>query len=156
MDLARRFNVARLWTDYGSRLMRYGGVTIVSTVVGFTTLVIGLYVFEWNPLFANFISVMMSTPPAYLLNRHWVWERDKGGHSVGAEIGPFWLMTFVGFVVSMTAIGIADGITDNRLVFLVTQVAAFGTLWLVKFAFLEKVLWHDGDHSLDERPVTTS
>lgn len=136
--------------------MRYGGVTIVSTVVGFTTLVVGLYAFDWNPLFANFVSVSMSTPPAYLLNRHWVWGRNPGDHSVAAEIGPFWLMTFMGFVVSMTAIGVVDRLTDSRVMFLVTQVCAFGTLWLLKFAFLEKVIWHDGERLLQEEPVTTA
>lgn len=131
--------------------MRYGGVTIVSTVVGLSSLAVGLYVFDWPPLFANFISVCMSTPPAYYLNRQWVWGREPGNHSMAAEIGPFWLMTFLGFAVSMVAIGVVSSLTGRRLYLLFSQVMSFGSLWLVKFAFLEKYLWHDGDVKLRQR-----
>ena len=152
MTSTGRFSVARLWRDYGQRLIRYGGVTVVSASIGSSTLLVGLYVFDWPPLFANFVSVLTSTPPAYLLNRQWVWERDPGGHSVSREVAPFWIMTLIGFVVSMTAIGIVDRFTDRRILFLITQTAAFGALWLLKFAFLEKYLWHDGDHDVVRQP----
>jgi putative flippase GtrA len=144
MDEPRRLSVARLWRDYGLRLMRYGGVTIVSTIVGLSTLAFGLVVLDWAALPANFLSVLASTPPAYILNRQWVWERDSGGHSVAGEIAPFWIMTFVGWAVSSLAVGIADVFTDVTVLLLAAQIAAFGSLWLVKFAFLEKFLWrHD-------------
>lgn len=146
MDQPRRFTLARLWQDYGKRLLRYGGVTVVSSTVGFTTLLIGLYVFDWPGVFANFMSVCMSTPPAYYLNRRWVWERGIGNHSASREVGPFWIMTFFGFVVSTVAIGIASLITDVKVVLLVTQLASFAFLWLLKFAFLEKYLWRDALH----------
>ena len=138
---SRRFHLPRLWRDYGLRLMRYGGVTVVSSMVGLTTLAVGIVIIGWPALFANFISVLFSTPPAYLLNRHWVWERDPGGHSVSGEIGPFWVMTFLGWLVSSIAVGSADLVTDNDFLLIATQVASFGALWLLKFAFLEKVMW---------------
>jgi len=152
MTRDRRFHPVRLWRDYGIRLMRYGGVTVVSSTVGLTTLVIGIVVIGWPALFANFISVVVSTPPAYLLNRHWVWGRDKGGHSVSREIGPFWIMTFLGWVVSTIAIGTADLFTDHDVILIGAQVASFGALWLLKFAFLEKVMWQRLHHSA--HPVT--
>lgn len=145
MDQSSRFNVARLWYVYGRRLMKYGGVTVVSTVVGVSSLIVGLYVFDWHPIFANFISVCMSTPPAYLLNRQWVWEQDSGGHSVASEIGPFWIVTLLGFVVSTLAVGVVSELTGRRLIIVFTQIASFGSLWLIKFAFLEKVLWKDSE-----------
>ena len=146
MDQPRRLNPARLCHDYGRRLVRYGGVTVVSSTVGFTTLLIGLYVFDWPGVFANFVSVCGSTPPAYYLNRRWVWERGGGKHSASREVGPFWVMTFFGFIVSTVAIGIASLVTDVKVVLLFTQLASFGGLWLIKFAFLEKFLWKDALH----------
>ena len=146
MDQPRRLALARLWGDYGARLMRYGGVTIVSTVVGLSTLFVGLYVFDWPGVFANFVSVCMSTPPAYYLNRRWVWERGTRNHSASREVGPFWVMTFMGFAISTVAIGIASTLTDVKAVLLITQVCSFGALWLLKFAFLEKYLWKDAEH----------
>jgi len=153
MDQPSRFNLARLWESYGARLMRYGGVTIVSSTIGLTTYALFLIVLDWPALAANFVSVCISTPPAYYLNRQWVWERDSGGHSVSREVGPFWIMTLIGFAVSTTAIGIMDTITDNKLVLLFTQVASFGALWLVKFAFLEKVMWKVEDPDRTNEPV---
>ncbi len=146
----RRFDVARLWEQYGLRLVRYGGVTVVSTVVGLTTLAIGIFVFDWPGVFANFVSVCASTPPAYLLNRKWVWGRE-GDHSTSREVAPFWIMTFFGFVVSTIAIGVADTITDSKPILLLTQIGSFAALWLLKFAFLEKVLWPNEDSAVPER-----
>ena len=143
MDQTRRFNVARLWEDYGSRLVRFGGVTIVSTIVGLITLFVGLRVFDQSGIVANFWSVLFSTPPAYYLNRAYVWGRGTSDHSAKREVGPFWIMTLLGWVVSTIAIAIADTQTDSDVVLLIVQMAAFGALWIVKFAFLEKVLWPD-------------
>ncbi len=146
MNGTPRFHPVRLWRDYGVRLMRYGGVTLISSAVGLTTFAIGVIVFDWPAVFANFVSVLFSTPPAYLLNRHWVWERDPGGHSVSSEIGPFWILTLLGWLVSTIAVGTVAAMIDddtlvNDMILIATQVAAFGSLWLVKFAFLEKVMW---------------
>lgn len=145
MDQPSRFNPGRLWNDYGMRLLRYGGVTVVTTLVGVTTLLIGLKIFDWEPWFANLVSVFMSTPFAYYLNRRYVWEQAEGNHSVSREITPFWIMTGVGFVVSTGAVWVASQFTDSTVLLLITQIAAFGGLWLVKFAFLEKYLWPDAE-----------
>lgn len=144
MNPSRPLTLARLWDDYGLKLIRFGGVTVVSTIVGFTTLAIGLYVFNLSGIAANLASVVVSTPPSYYLNRRWVWGHD-GESSVAREVTPFWILTLLGFVVSTIAIGIVDLQTDSRPLLLLTQVASFGGLWLVKFAFLEKVLWGDDD-----------
>lgn len=150
MESPRGLNVARLWDEYGQRLMRYGGVTIVSTVIGFSTLLIGLYVFDLPGVAANFLSVLASTPPAYYLNRRWVWGQGTGNHSATKEVAPFWMMTLLGFLISTIAIAIVDTQTDSKPLLLFTQVASFGALWLLKFAFLEKVLWKDSDDRVHE------
>lgn len=150
MDQTRRFNVARLWEDYGTRLVRFGGVTIVSTIVGLITLFVCLSVLNMSGVVANFWSVVLSTPPAYYLNRAYVWGRGTTDHSASREVGPFWIMTLLGWVVSTIAIAIADTQTDSDIALLVVQMASFGALWIVKFAFLEKVLWPDSDSRVSE------
>ena len=146
-----RFGVRRLWMDYGLRLIRYGGVTILTTIVGLTTLFVGLEAFGWDEVLANFVSVLVSTPFGYYLNRSWVWERDAGNHSVKREVGPFWIMTFLGFVVSTIAVWIVGQFTDSTMIILLTQIASFAGLWLVKFYFLEKYLWPDDAEAVAER-----
>ena len=148
MEQPSRFNLARLWNDYGMRLLRYGGVTVVTTVVGLTALYIGLAQFGWHRLLANLFSVVMSTPFAYYLNRQYVWERASGNHSVSREVGPFWIMTFIGAIVSTSAVFLVGLVTDSNALLLLTQLCAFGGLWLVKFAFLEKYLWPDDAEEL--------
>ncbi len=150
MDQTRRFSVARLWEDYGTRLVRFGGVTIVSTIVGLITLFVGLRFLGQSGIVANFWSVVFSTPPAYYLNRAYVWGRGTTNHSASREVGPFWIMTLLGWVVSTIAIAIADTQTDSNVALLVVQMAAFGALWIVKFAFLEKYLWPDTDERVTE------
>ena len=59
-------------------------------------------------------------------------------------------MTLLGWVVSTIAIAIADTQTDSDIALLVVQMASFGALWIVKFAFLEKVLWPDSDSRVSE------
>ncbi len=150
MNQPGRFNLARLWNDYGKRLMRYGGVTIVTTIVGVTALSVGLYLFNFPPVYANVLSVFASTPFAYYLNRRFVWSRGVGNHSVSREVTPFWVMNFIGLALSTAAVGIVGLLTDRIPVLLLTQIAAFAALWLVKFAFLEKFLWPDKEHDAVE------
>ena len=142
-----RFSLARLWSDHGHRLLRYGGVTLVTTAIGFTTLFLGLVVFDWHRLLANFVSVLVSTPFAYYLNRHYVWEQAAGNHSLSNEVTPFWIMTGFGFVISTAAVWAVGVVTDSEFLQLLAQPAAFGALWLIKFAFLEKYLWPDAEPS---------
>lgn len=147
MDLGR-LDPQRLWATYGVKLMRYGGVTVVTTVVGLTVFIIGLEVFGWPRVPANLVSVMSSTPFAYILNRQYVWERTPGSHSVAREVGPFWILTFIGFGFSTFVVWVVGLVSEATLVLLAAQVAAFGTLWLVKFAFLEKYLWKANDEAV--------
>lgn len=131
--------------------MRFGGVTVVTTVVGLLTLLVGLEVFGWSEVPSNLVSVLASTPFGYFLNRHYVWEREPGNHSASREVGPFWTMTLLGFVVSTLAVWAVGSVTDSTIAILVTQIAAFASLWLVKFYFLEKVLWSDDVEHVAER-----
>ncbi len=138
-----RFAPERLWAEYGAKLMRYGGVTIVTTVVGLGTLFVGLAVFGWDRVIANFASVLLSTPFAYYLNRSYVWERAAGNHSATGEVGPFWIMTFIGFAFSTLVVWLAGFISEATWFLLAAQIGAFASLWLIRFAFLEKYLWRD-------------
>ena len=146
-----RYDPMRLWRDYGARLMRFGGVTIVSTVVGLATLAVGLAVFDWPPVVANLVSVVASTPFAYYLNRSYVWEREPGNHSASREVGPFWIITFIGWVFSTFVVWLAGLYNQNTVFLVLAQVAAFGSLWIIKFAFLEKFLWPEEAEATSER-----
>ena len=80
----------------------------------------------------------------------YVWDQGQGNHSASREVGPFWIMTLLGWVVSTIAIAIVNTQTDSAIILVLTQMASFGALWIVKFAFLEKVLWPDTDAAVRE------
>ena len=122
----------------------------MTTTVGLTALFIGLYWFDWQAVYANLVSVAASTPFAYYLNRRFVWERGVGNHDVSREVTPFWIMQLIGFAVSTAVVGIVAAFTETKPLLLLAQLCAFGGLWLVKFAFLEKYLWPDKEPVAEE------
>ena len=120
--------------------MKYGGTTVVSTVVGLSVLFLGLEVVDLNRVIANLVSVVASTPFAYFLSRKYVWLQD-GDHDITGEMGPFWALNLFGWVYSTVIVWLAGFFSTDTLFLVAAQVTAFGSLWFVKFFYLEKVLW---------------
>ena len=131
----------RLWRDYGQKLIRFAGVSVVNVLTGQTLLVILYGRVGWPGVAANAVAVLIGSIPAYLLSRHYVWKREKGDHNFGAEILPFWGLAFVGLVLSTALVGIVDSFSDRTLAVQGANAAAFGSLWIVRFVVLEHLLW---------------
>lgn len=144
--------VARLWRDYGQKLIRFAGVSVVNVFTGQTLLYLCYARLGWPGMFANVVAVAAGSVPAYLLSRHYVWEREKGDHKVGAEILPFWGLAFVGLVLSTALVGVVDSFSDHTLAVQGANAAAFGALWIVRFVVLEHLLWGERtEHELVRR-----
>jgi putative flippase GtrA len=143
---------ARLWHDYGRKLMRFAGVSVVNVVTGQTLLVILYGRLGWSGMAANAVAVAIGSMPAYYLSRRYVWEKNKGDHKIG-EILPFWSLAFVGLVLSTALVGVVDSFSDRTIAVQAANAIAFGLLWLVRFAVLEHLLW--GDRSDDELVETS-
>ncbi|MBQ90251.1 MAG: hypothetical protein CL441_02355 [Acidimicrobiaceae bacterium] len=144
--------VARLWRDYGQKLIRFAGVSVVNVFTGQTLLYLCYARLGWPGMLANVVAVAAGSVPAYLLSRHYVWEREKGDHKVGAEILPFWGLAFVGLVLSTALVGVVDSFSDHTLAVQGANAAAFGALWIVRFVVLEHLLWGERtEHELVRR-----
>ena len=52
---------------------------------------------------ANVLAVGLSSLPAFVILRRWVWDKT-GDCSVTREVIPFWTYTFVGLIVSNAAV----------------------------------------------------
>jgi putative flippase GtrA len=143
---------ARLWRDYGQKLIRFAGVSVVNVFTGQTLLYLCYARLGWPGMLANVVAVAAGSVPAYLLSRHYVWEREKGDHKVGAEILPFWGLAFVGLVLSTALVGVVDSFSDHTLAVQGANAAAFGALWIVRFVVLEHLLWGERtEHELVRR-----
>lgn len=146
-------HLSRLRRQYGQKLLRFAGVSMVNVLTGQTLLVVCFGYFKWPGILANAVAVAAGSIPSYLLSRHFVWERNKGGHKVVSEIVPFWGLAFVGLVLSTIFVGIADNYSDHIFAMQAGNAAAFALLWMVRFAVLEHLLW--GNKS-DEELVGSS
>jgi putative flippase GtrA len=118
------------------------GTTLLSAVV-LVALALGLGV-PAGP--ANVVAVCCGIGPSFFANRHWVWGRTGRGALV-SEILPFWMLSLAGLVASTVAVSIVSSAaihwsTTARAVALpLANLSAFGALWLVQFALLDKVLF---------------
>ena len=145
--------IERLFQNYAQRLLRYMGVTVVNTIVGQTVLFVFHAVIGLPGMIANACAVAISTIPAYLLSRNYVWEQPKGDHSVGGEIAPFWMLAFAGLALSTAVVGVVDGIFGGTWSVQIANASAYGTLWIVRFLVIEHLLWGD---SVEDAPKETS
>lgn len=132
--------VRRLVEDHGVKALRYCGVSVVNVVTGMGTLAVCHAVFGMAAVAANLTAWAVSTVPAYLLSRHWVWEQS-GEHRVGGEILPFWLLALFGLVTSSLAVAAVASRTDATVWILTGSLGAYGFVWVVKYLVLDRLLW---------------
>ena len=124
------------------RLLRYAMASVVGVVVGTSCLFVFYEVLDFDAWLANLLAVAISSIPAYLVNRYWVWEkRDR--NSLRREVLPFWAMAFLGLLLSTIAVTIADNRTDWAPAIIASNLGGFGVLWIAKFFVLDKVLFAD-------------
>jgi putative flippase GtrA len=127
------------------------GVSVVSTVVSVTILVaatVGLGMAAWM---ANVVATAIATVPSYHLNRRWTWGR-RDASDMWREILPFWVLSFMGLVLSTIAVALTDSWTSGEhfsspvfhtLVLLTAHLSGFGVLWIAQFIILDRVLFVD-------------
>ena len=87
MPVVNRAVIVRTVAEHWRRALRYFVVSAFNVVVGLSTLAFALEVLDFYPVVANLTAWMVSTGPAYLLGRYWVWQQ-LGANSVKAEIVP--------------------------------------------------------------------
>jgi putative flippase GtrA len=122
------------------RLLKYVAASVIGVITGTSLLLFFLEVVGLDPVPANIVSVTISSVPAYLINRYWVWEK-KDSHSLKREIVPFWTMAFLGLLLSTLMVDYAQDHTDNSLAILLANLGGFGILWVAKFFVLDKFLF---------------
>jgi putative flippase GtrA len=129
---------------YGGKALRYSTVSLCGVVITQVLIIVFFEVLEWPAWVSNFVAVMISSVPAYLLNRAWVWDK-RDSHSFTREVLPFWGMALLGLVISTIAVAIVSNYTDSTIAVSLTNIASFGVLWVGKFFILEHVLFK-GEH----------
>lgn len=151
----------RVW-----QFVRYGAVSLIATLTSLTVLGALVVTATLTPWWANIVATGVGTVPSFELNRRWVWGRS-GRRSLAAEIGPFCVLSFAGLALSTllvstvgawaTAAGL-DAFWRTAAVE-VANVAAFGSLWVLQFVILDRVLFArrpPSPHPTSATPTPTS
>jgi putative flippase GtrA len=132
--------VVRLIDEHGAKALRYAGVSAFNVVFGVCLLAFFHGVLDWDEVVANISAWAVGSGPAYMLNRHWVWQQS-GSHSLHREVIPFWIIALVGLLVSTVAVGIAGQYTEKTIYILLANLSAYGVIWVAKYVVLDKVMW---------------
>ena len=130
----------RLKAEHGLKALRYCGVSVVNVTVGLSILAVCHAVLGWPAVGANLAAWMVGTVPAYLLSRAWVWQRS-GPHRLGGEVLTFWVMALVGLALSSLAVAVVEHYTQRTVLVVASNLAAYGTVWVAKYVFLDQVMW---------------
>lgn len=123
------------------KFFKYSMTSVVGVVMGQSLIFFFASILKMQWGWANFWAVAISTLPTYYMSRQWVWQK-RGKSSLYAEIVPFWVMTFLGLLLSTIAVVFLERrYPHNRVLANVGNVAGFGALWLVKFFILDRILF---------------
>jgi len=144
-------SLRQIATSHGAKLLRFGAVSAFNLVFGQTVLFGAQTVLEWSAVASNVFSVAMSAIPAYLLSRYWVWQKRGKNHFM-REVVPFWSLALLGFVLSTVAVWFVEQRWDPEPIYInLTNLSAFGVVWLSKYIILDRVLFKHED--LTDEPL---
>ena len=138
------------------RFGRYSLVSVVNVLLGQSIIAFAFGVLGWTARSANLLACALATLPSILLNRAWVWGRT-GRSRLVREAVPFWVMAFAGLALSTWTAGMAEdlalSLTASRpvqtVMVMAAVLAAFGVLWVARFAFLETYLFAERRDPVD-------
>jgi putative flippase GtrA len=140
----------RAWarSPRGRTRIRYLAVTVVTVLVSQTVLALGFGILRWSAPRANLVSFVAGGLVSYQLNRRWTWQRQKRS-SLTREVLPFWGIAFAGLALSTLAVAAAESlakqVTSERALqtafVSAASLAAFGTLWILKFVLFDRLLF---------------
>ncbi len=134
--------------DRVRQMARYAIVSAVSTTISLTVLALLVATSTVAAGWANVIATSAGIVPSFELNRRWVWAR-RGRRSLVREVGPFCALSFAGLGLSTLAVAATAhwatsaglGTGPRTLAVTSANLMAFGTLWVLHFVLLDKVLF---------------
>lgn len=132
-----------------AKWIRYGTVSVIATSLSMITLAILVSTGATTAGWANVIATCVAIGPSFELNRRWVWGHD-GPRSWHKQVLPFAVLTFTGLGLSTLAVHVTNGWAlhaglgtgARTLAVEAANLAAFGSVWLLQFFVLDRILFH--------------
>ncbi len=128
------------------RVVRFGSVAAISTVVGIVSLGIFIGLLGYPVIWSNILAKAIAIIPAFELSRRWVWA-GSGERSTMRQAVPFAVLSFAGLILSTFAVHLAGDATahSSRLVHTaaaeLASIGSFVPLLLFQFVLCDRVLF---------------
>ena len=129
------------------KLFRYSALSVFFTALTFVGLALLVGVLNFPAGWSNFVVVGATIPLAFELNRRWVWSAPGGKWWRTPEVIPFGAFSLVAlalstFLVHQTGLAFAHWSRSGRAVAVeAASLASFGSLWLIEYVFLDRILF---------------
>ena len=146
-------------------MIRYASTSLIMVALTQISIIVFVQVIGWDAVPANLASTMLVSIPAFLTNKYWVWGKS-GRARIRREVIPFWVFTVAGWGLSTGAVWLVEhhvGTPDSVLrtgAVLAASIAGFGVLWVLKYLFLDKLMFgpdhhtpYDEDYEIEEAVV---
>jgi putative flippase GtrA len=121
------------------KLTRHACVSVGSMVVTQVLLLTFAVGAGWSGGMSNVAATTLTTIPAYVVNRRWVWALRHNERMLVDGL-PFWISALIGGVCSTVAVAAVDARFHAPILLAATNIAVWGAIWLARFFFLEAML----------------
>jgi putative flippase GtrA len=138
-------------TEAGRRMIRYASTSLICVAITQVLIVVFLHVIGYTEIESNLAATMLTSVPAYMLNKYWVWGK-KGRPHMRREVIPFWVFTVAGWALSTGMVALASDIGEpeslsRTLGVMIASISGFGVLWVLKYLFLDKLMFGPDHHT---------
>lgn len=133
-------------------MIRYASTSLICVAI--TQVLIALFygLMKMNAEPANLAATMLTSIPAYLLNKYWVWGK-RGRPHLRREVIPFWTFTVAGWILSTGMVALVNDHVGTphsplrTISVMIASIAGFGILWVLKYLFLDKIMFGSDQHT---------
>jgi putative flippase GtrA len=132
-------------------MIRYASTSLIMVALTQILIIAFVEVIGWDAVPGNLASTMIVSIPAFLTNKYWVWGKS-GRARIRREVIPFWVFTVAGWGLSTLAVALAANNTEEEtfvhlVAVLIASIAGFGILWVLKYLFLDKLMFGPDHHT---------
>lgn len=150
MKLAHRL-LHHARSEAGQRAIRYSATSLICVAITQAFILIFYRGLKWEEIPSNLTATMLTSVPAFILNKSWVWGK-KGKAHMRREVIPFWLFTVAGWSLSTGMVYLVQDVGEPHSTFrtasvMTASIGGFGLLWVLKYLFLDKIMFGPHHHT---------
>jgi putative flippase GtrA len=123
--------------DSFGKLIRFGAVGILNTLIDYAVFVFCFQIMEMGLLVANMVAFLVAVNFGYVMNKTWTFRDDSRGR-VAIARGVLFLASYaIGFLVGSTVLWLASLYVDPRI----AKIVSIGASLVVNFILSKTVVF---------------